>query len=112
MAREDGGAFGVPYDLKEMVTNQIKQLINMRYIERKVPMRFVLTDFGKSTVGFLQMTFGDYSLKALRRIRDRLNQFERITPKEVLIESIENSALSDTDQSPVWLYPGNLSNDH
>ena len=103
--KENEGAFGFPYDLKKMITEQIGKLLDMGYIERKIPKRFVLTDFGSSTVDFLQKTFGDYNLKALRRLRDGLNQYSSIKPEQVLEESIALSALSETDQSPVRLYP-------
>jgi helicase len=101
--KEDEGAFGFPYDLKKMLTEQIRHLIDMGYIERKIPKRFVLTDFGNSTVDFLQKTYGEYNLKALRRLRDGLNQYSIITPEQVLEESIALSSLSE--QSPVRLYP-------
>lgn len=104
---EKEGAFGFQFDLEEMIAKHIGSLIDMGYIERKIPKRFVLTDFGSSTVDFLQKTFGDYNLKALRRLRDGLNDDKKITitPKEVLEVSIELSALSESDYSPVRLYP-------
>jgi helicase len=106
MARENvekDEAFDIPYDLKGTIKNHIIELIDMGYIERKIPNRFVLTDFGRTTVSFLQTTFGDYNLKALRSIRDRFNQSEEFSPEDILRISIENSSLGD--QSPVWLYP-------
>lgn len=110
MVKEEKGdedAFGYPFDLKNMLTDQIGSLLKMGYIERKIPKRFVLTDFGSSTVDFLQKTFSDYNLKALRRLRDGLHKYTSIKPEEVLKESIALSALSETDQSPVRLYPSN-----